>query len=99
MLLGKYSISYHAIERYCERVLKLKKVVYSLAIKGIKKDLRTMNIKHIIYLNDEIHVFTKGYKEFIFKRKGKSLNLRTVIKRNFDDTQKEIQKCKQLATI
>ncbi|HLO11592.1 MAG TPA: hypothetical protein VK190_04985 [Pseudoneobacillus sp.] len=96
MLLGKYFVSNHALNQYDERVeFKRKGDILS----SIKYDLRTLNIRHIIRVKDHIYVFTKNSKEFVFVRTKKgTLCLRTVIKRNPDDTQRTIEKRKALAT-
>lgn len=85
MLLEKYFFSDHSIEQYIDRA-KLKKKDRNEAIKAMKRDLRIMNIKKIVRVNKEVHVFTHGHKEFIFVRKGKNLLLQTFIKRNKEDT-------------
>lgn len=92
MLLGKYSISSHAIKQYSRRIRPRGEIV-----KSIKTDLRTLNIKNIIYDKDKIYIFTWNYKEFIFaKRRDGCLCLKTVIKRNFEDTKLAIEKRKIL---
>ncbi len=99
MLLGKYSISKHAISQYEERV-GVKKNNKDI-IKCIKMDLRTMNIRNIIYKGEQIHVFTYGKKEFVFEKRPNLLLLKTVVKRNIVDTQnriKTVQKRKSLVT-
>jgi hypothetical protein len=96
MLLGKYVITAHAIQQYDGRIQ------YRTAddiIKCIKHDLRTLNIKNIIYRGKHIHVFTKGYKEFIFVKSKNCLFLKTIIKRNKEDTQRAIQKRKNLVAV
>jgi hypothetical protein len=89
MLLGKFHITSHAIEQYDDRVnFKSRGDI----IRSIKHDLRTLNIKNIVYKDDCIHIFTRGYKEFIFAKSSKGLYLKTIIKRNREDTQRTINK-------
>ena len=96
MLLGNFIITDHAIEQYSFRVkFKSKGDI----IKSIKHDLRTLNIKNIVRNGNQVHVFTKGYKEFIFTKGKTKLYLKTVIKRNYDDTRYTIYKRKKLVTI
>lgn len=96
MLLGKYIITAHAIKQYDDRVnYKTKDDI----IKCIKYDLRTLNIKYIVYKNEHVHVFTKGYKEFIFVKSNNRLFLKTIIKRNKEDTLKVIRKRKDLVAV
>ena len=95
MFLGKYSVTSHAVEQYEDRV---KNKLYPNVYKCIKNDLRTLNIRNIITIGDECHIFTKGSKEFVFSVKdtglSKSYVLKTVIKRNVEDTRKTIEKRK-----
>ena len=94
MLLGRYSISQHAIAQYDDRV----EFKHGNSIKkSIRYDLRTLNIKYIVRTVEDgeykTHVFTKGFKEFVFvKNKQGFLNLKTVIKRNRDETIKAYNK-------
>jgi negative regulator of sigma E activity len=91
MLLGTYTVTDHALEQYDERIKSKKKAD---VLKCIKHDLRTMNIKNIVRKGNEVHIFTKGYKEFIFHRRNNFFILKTVIKRNFEDTRKTVYKRK-----
>ncbi len=91
MLLGKYFISNHAIKQYDSRVN-----YKGETISAIKKDLRTLNIRHIVRKGSNIHVFTKNSKEFIFVQAKRALCLKTVIKRNPIDTKYVIKKRKSL---
>lgn len=89
MLLGKFNITDHAIKQYDDRVnFKSRGDI----IRSIKYDLRTLNIKNIVYKDDCIHIFTRGYKEFIFAKGKDSLYLKTIIKRNREDTERTIYK-------
>ena len=90
MLLGKYSISSHAIEQYQDRASYIHG---GDVVKSIRRDLRTMNIRKIDYKKDgSIHVYTFGFKEFVFiKTKSKRLLLRTFIRRNHVDHQKRME--------
>lgn len=96
MLLGKYSISDHAIEQYQDRASYIRG---GDVIKSIKYDLRTMNIRKIDYKKDgSIHIYTFGYKEFIFVRtKSKRLLLQTFIRRNQRDHNRRIEMVKARA--
>lgn len=92
MLLGRYYITNHAIKQYGDRM-----EIYDRneIIKSIKKDLRTLNIRRIVYGKEDTHVFTKGHKEFIFAKSNNADNtlaLKTVVKRNKEDTIKTIYK-------
>lgn len=92
MLLGKYYISDHALDRYDERVNMKKRATI---IESIKRDLRTLNIRNIIRKDNTTHIFTRNYKEFIFTTNKKGiLCLKTIIKRNFTDNPKVIEKRK-----
>ncbi len=93
MLLGKYYISTHAADQYFDRTNCSS---FDEVKPNIRKDLRTLNIKNIVYKGSDIHVFTKGYKEFIFARSRKGLCLKTFIKRNYEDTIKTVYKRKTL---
>ena len=96
MLLGKYRISTHAKKQYAERV-NSKNVV-----KNIRRDLRTLNIRNIVYAEDEIFVFTNNYLEFVFAkhrdRERDLLVLKTVIARNRRDTESKISRRQRLVT-
>lgn len=96
MLLGKYTITAHAIDQYDDRVANGR--TRNIIIQCIKRDLRTMNIKNIIHYDTHIHVFTRGYKEFIFVKGKDKLYLKTIIKRNSNDTTKTIKKRRDLVT-
>lgn len=91
VILGKYFVTAHAMERYDERVKNRGSI-----LREIRKDLRTLNIKNIVYNADSIHVFTKNSKEFIFAKTPKGLYLKTIIKRNVDDTKRVLDKRKNL---
>lgn len=95
MFLGKFYISDHVIERYYGRVKPGEK---KDIIRNINYDLRTLNIKNIIYVGKDIHIFTRGYKEFIFVKAKRGLCLKTMIKRNNEDTKKTINKKLHLVT-
>ena len=101
MLLGKFQIRKHALEMYRLRAnldlnnpSKCSEELNKIARRLINKDLRTMNIKKIIYKEGYIHVFTYGYKELIFNRPGlnEKLQLITYIHRNKEDTQNRINR-------
>lgn len=94
MLLGKYYITSHALRRYNERVNYIKE---QTTRKSIEKDLRTLNIRYIIRTDCKVYVFTKNSKEFIFTKGDDGLYLKTIIKRNREDTIKTIHKRKNLA--
>lgn len=89
MLLGKYIIvvTKHAAIQYDRRVISK-----SSKKRSINKDLSVMNLRRIIYFGKDVHIFTKGYKEFICVIRGNKLIIKTVIKRNRDDTNFTIQK-------
>lgn len=89
MILGHFTVSDHFYEQYNKRCKRKPK---DSIRKSIGYDLRTLNIRKIVYSGDTVHVFTYGFKEFIFFRKNKMLILRTFIKRNFEDTEKAILK-------
>lgn len=99
MLLGKYVITSHVIEQYDNRI---KNKRFNDVRTCIKNDLKVLNIRRIVNVGDKTHVFTKGYKEFVFTRASEDkdlLILRTVIKRNMDETRRiieyrEVQKAK-----
>lgn len=94
MLLGKYFVSQHALDQYNDRVKYKKKAD---VLDSIRYDLRTLNIRQIIRTPKEIYLFTKNSKEFVFSPTTKGiLCLKTVIKRNIDDTIKTIHKRKAL---
>jgi hypothetical protein len=95
MLLGKYIVTNHAIDQYDDRIeFKTKRDI----IKCIEYDLRTLNIKNVIYGEDHIYVFTKGYKEFIFRKGENVLFLKTVIRRCRNDAKRKFNKRKRLVT-
>lgn len=98
MLLGNIIATDHALQQYQDRCKSKKK---DTLLKSIRHDLRTMNIKNIVYKEDKIHVFTYGYKEFILAktRKKNKFILVTFIKRNFDDTKQAIAIRKNDSTI
>jgi hypothetical protein len=70
---------------------------------AINRDLRTLNIKNIVKAekNGEklIYVFTRNSKEFVFVDGKVGLVLKTVIKRNPDDTKRVLNKRKALVTV
>lgn len=76
MLLGSYSISDHARDQYKTRCRSKRR---STIGECIRYDLRNMNITNIYYGKYTVHVFTRGYKEFIFLKKNKRLVLKTFI--------------------
>jgi hypothetical protein len=101
MFLGNFKIKKHALEMYRLRAgldfknpSKCARDLDRMARKLINKDLRTMNIKKIIYKEECIHVFTYGYKEFVFSKpvENNKLDLITYIARNEEDTIKRINK-------
>lgn len=98
MLLGKIIATDHAIKQYNDRCKRKEK---GSTLASIRYDLRTMNIKNVVYKEDRIHVFTYGYKEFILARTRKKdlFILKTFIKRNFEDTKQIIAVRKNEATI
>lgn len=89
MVLGHYTISDHAKEQYVKRCRSMKNKDIE---KSIRTDLRTLNIKNIIYGKSTIHVFTHGYKEFIFFKKNRMLILRTFIQFNATSSKYHIRK-------
>lgn len=97
MFLGNYIITNHVVEQYNKRV---KDKYFKDTRKCIKNDLKTLNIRNVIRVGEKIHVFTKGSKEFIFyavERRngvGEILILRTMIKRNIEDTRKIVEQRK-----
>lgn len=91
MILGRYIISDHAVERYNERVGAYR----GMSIRqSINKDLHFTRIKKIVtnHEDDTVHVFTRHSKEFIFIKDSKALILRTVIKRSRDNNKRTINK-------
>jgi hypothetical protein len=98
MLLGRFKISNHAYDMYDLRVHKTRKAIG----RAINHDLRTLNIRNIIRVEENgeklIYVFTRNSKEFIFVDGRFGLVLKTVIKRNPEDTQRTIEKRKALVT-
>lgn len=88
MILGKYIITKHAIERYEERV-----GIYSKADtrKCIEIDLHFSKIKRIVSKpNGNIHVFARHSVEFVFEKKKNTLLLITVMKHNRQSTKGRI---------
>lgn len=92
MLLGKYVITRHAIEQYEDRIREKR---FDDTRKCIRNDLKTLNIRRIVRIGDKTHVFTKGYREFIFttetRKNSQMLILKTIIKRNFDSQRETIE--------
>lgn len=102
MILGNFFITNHACEQYKKRVLTNCDIKNLNVKRNINKDLRTLNIKHIIRTTEKgkkkINIFTKNYKQFIFKKTKSNLILVTIIHRNYIETQKEIEKLKKVET-
>lgn len=89
MFLGKFYITQHAVEQYEKRVgTKHKKT----PIQCIYEDLRTLNIKRVIYKDEHVYIFTRCHKEFIFIKNKNKLYLKTVIKRSRNKTNWTIHK-------
>lgn len=99
MLLGKFKISNHAYDMYDMRVHKSRKAIGQ----AINHDLRTLNIRNIVRAEENgeklIYVFTRNSKEFIFVDGRLGLVLKTVIKRNPEDTIRTLEKRKALCTV
>jgi len=99
VLLGNFKISNHAYDMYDERIHKTRQSIG----RAINRDLRTLNIRHIVRAEENgeklIYVFTRNSKEFIFVEGRYGLVLKTVIKRNPEDTQRTIEKRKALVTV
>lgn len=87
--LGEFHITKHVCEQYAKRI---KNKNFKSIKKCINYDLRTLNIKKVIYDGEFIYVFTKGFREFIFVKNHGILFLKTTIKRNLQDTEYTIQK-------
>lgn len=98
MFLGNVIATDHALKQYNNRCRRKDK---GSALASIRYDLRTMNIKNIVYTEDKVHVFTYGHKEFILAktRKKDRFILKTFIQRNLKDTQNAIAIRKNSATI
>jgi hypothetical protein len=97
MLLGRFSFSDHCIKQYRIRA-NMRNASATQIKQCIKRDLRTLNIRRIIHVGEDVHIFTGGYKEFIFIKTGGSFVLKTFIKRNRDDNMDRINKRKNLVT-
>lgn len=100
MLLGNFKISNHAYDMYDLRIHKTRQGIG----RAINRDLRTLNIRNIVRKveNGEklIHVFTRNSKEFIFVENLRyGLVLKTVIKRNPQDTERVLNKRKTLVGV
>ena len=99
MLLGRFKISNHAYDMYDMRVHRSRQAIG----RAINHDLRTLNIRNIVKAEENgeklIYVFTRNSKEFIFVDGRLGLVLKTVIKRNPEDTRRVIEKRKTLVTV
>jgi len=90
-----FIITNHIKERYKQRIGASEKEI----VKRIKKDLKFTKVKRIVNIGNVRHVFTVNSKEFIFVKDGSKWILKTVIKRNRENTKKVIEKRKRLAAL
>lgn len=88
MKKGRFIITKHAMERYSERINFNQKRVEQAII----KDLRALNNKRIITIDDKKHIFYKNYREFVVQQKGDKEILLTVMKHKREDKEKIIKK-------
>lgn len=88
MKKGRFIITKHAMERYSERINFNQKRVEQAII----KDLRALNNKRIITIDNKKHVFYKNYREFVIQQKGDKEILLTVMKHKREDKEKIIKK-------